>query len=210
MSKEKIRKEIIDLCQSILNSDLDTQASLMIHKMGKVYNQLLAFNYLNLHEKELSELKEEIAVLNEQLEEERLKSQKLKVESDRGQERRNQKLGVSGADSGAVNPDKKELNNRDKQNLGSSDNSEKHSIYEQLASKKRLSIGLNDKFAFIRDLFHGNSEDFKKVVDKINTFDSVEEAKSYITMEVALEHDWNEEMEETIQRFLDIIERRVS
>jgi hypothetical protein len=78
-----------------------------------------------------------------------------------------------------------------------------------LAIKQQLSIGLNDKFAFIRDLFDGNADNFRKVMEEINRFNNAEEAKSYFSLQVAPQHSWGQDKEETIQRFLDIIERRV-
>lgn len=269
MSKESLKKEIQSLCQSILESDLDTQCSLMIHKMGKVYNHLLVYNYLNLEEKkaeESAEITEENEIIDgnptvheirknnrEEIEEihksdeSKVESQKSKVESEESKvesqevqveekqveekEGKYESQNLKAESPKVVIEEKEKAEEKQEETIKAEEPPVKPSpvveatqrkniladmgdnapttVYERLAIKKELSIGLNDKFAFIRDLFEGNADSFKAVMDKINSFPSVEEAKSYFTIEVANQHNWGEEEEETVERFLNIIERKV-
>jgi hypothetical protein len=49
---------------------------------------------------------------------------------------------------------------------------------------KKINIGLNDKIAFIQNLFEGDHEAYSKVIDKLNAFDSYEAALTYIYQDV--------------------------
>jgi len=46
---------------------------------------------------------------------------------------------------------------------------------------KKMSIGLNDRIAFIKNLFEGDAEAYARAVDKLNAFESYEEALTYIS-----------------------------
>ena len=73
---------------------------------------------------------------------------------------------------------------------------------------KGINIGLNDRIAFEKKLFGGNAEDFNRVLSQLNTFDSFEEAKSFIIDFVKPDYNnWvgNEEYE---TRFLEIVEKK--
>lgn len=55
----------------------------------------------------------------------------------------------------------------------------------------RSTIGVNDKYLLMRDLFNGNSEYYDRVITKLDSFDSLDEAMIYI-------HDtyhWNPQSE---------------
>jgi len=82
----------------------------------------------------------------------------------------------------------------------------KKSLNDKL--KNGLQIGLNDKIAFIKHLFDGNSEDYDRVLSQINTTASFEEADQFIKTMVKPDHnDW-EGKEEYETRFLEIVEGR--
>jgi len=71
-----------------------------------------------------------------------------------------------------------------------------------------LNIGLNDRLAFIKHLFAGNSDDFTRVVSQINTFESVEEAKQFIEEQVMPDYENWKGKEEFAERFLSQVEKR--
>ncbi len=58
------------------------------------------------------------------------------------------------------------------------------SVAEKLQYKKitdlKASIGINEKFQFINELFEGNMKEYNCAVDQINSFASHAEAESYI------------------------------
>lgn len=70
-----------------------------------------------------------------------------------------------------------------------------------------IQIGLNDRIAFVKNLFDGSQEDFNRVLSQLNTYTSEKEAKKFIKKMVKPDYDWSEQVElET--RFLEIIERK--
>ena len=69
-------------------------------------------------------------------------------------------------------------------------------------------IGLNDKIAFIKHLFNGETEDYNRVLSQLNTITTYNEAKHFI--ETIVKPDYNnwEGKEEFEERFLEIIEAK--
>lgn len=75
-------------------------------------------------------------------------------------------------------------------------------------NKGALNIGLNDKLAFIKHLFGGQSEDYNRVVSQLNTTLTFEDAKRFINDIVKPDYnDWLDK-EEFEERFLSIVERK--
>ena len=71
-----------------------------------------------------------------------------------------------------------------------------------------LNIGLNDRLAFIKHLFNGNSEDYTRVLSQINTKTSYEEAQSFIKNQVKPDYNYWLNKDEYSNRFMGIIEKR--
>jgi len=75
---------------------------------------------------------------------------------------------------------------------------------------KTISFGLNDRIGFEKKLFGGSSDDFNRVVSQLNTFDSFEEAKSFVLDFVKPDYNNWEGNEEFEARFMEIIEKKFS
>uniref|UniRef100_UPI00404B7B9C hypothetical protein n=1 Tax=Flavobacterium sp. TaxID=239 RepID=UPI00404B7B9C len=71
-----------------------------------------------------------------------------------------------------------------------------------------INIGLNDRIAFVKHLFDSNNEDYNRVISQLNTFNSHEEAISFIENMVKPDHDNWEGKEDYAERFLNIIEKK--
>ena len=69
------------------------------------------------------------------------------------------------------------------------------------------SIGLNQRFSFIKNLFNNNKEDYNEAVTKLNSCASFLEADDYIHNELMTKYNWDENTVHVI-KFIDIIERR--
>ncbi|GGD15390.1 hypothetical protein [Hyunsoonleella pacifica] len=71
-----------------------------------------------------------------------------------------------------------------------------------------LNIGLNDKIAFIKHLFDGNTTDYDRVISQLNTTQSLEDANRFI--ETIIKPDYNNWLgkEEFEERFKEIIEAK--
>ena len=72
----------------------------------------------------------------------------------------------------------------------------------------KFNIGLNDKIAFIKHLFDGNTEDYDRVVSQLNTSLSFGDAKRFIEDIVKPDYnDWKDR-EEFEERFFQIVESK--
>jgi len=84
---------------------------------------------------------------------------------------------------------------------------DKKSLNDKLKSGG-ISIGLNDKIAFIKHLFDGKHEDYDRVLSQLNTLSSFEEASNLILNIVKPDYNNWEGKEEFEERFMDIIESK--
>lgn len=83
-----------------------------------------------------------------------------------------------------------------------------YSVNDKLS--KGITIGLNDRIAFMKHLFGNSSEDYNRVLSQLLTFDSYEEADNFISDMVKPDYNNWEGKDEYSQRFMEIIERRFS
>lgn len=80
------------------------------------------------------------------------------------------------------------------------------SINDAFANK--ISIGLNDRIAFEKNLFNGSSDDLNRVIAQLNTIESYEEAKDFIDDLVKPEfNNWNGK-DDYENRFMQLVEKR--
>jgi len=78
------------------------------------------------------------------------------------------------------------------------------SLNDKLAN---IQIGLNDRIAFVKNLFNGSQEDFNRVVSQLNTYATEKEAKKFINKMVKPDYDWSEQ-EDLEARFVTIVLRK--
>ena len=70
-----------------------------------------------------------------------------------------------------------------------------------------IQIGLNDRIAFVKNLFDGSQEDFNRVVSQLNTYGTEKEALKFINKMVKPDYDWSTQ-QELEARFIEIVERK--
>jgi len=71
---------------------------------------------------------------------------------------------------------------------------------------KKMSIGLNDRISFIKQLFKGDMVAYTNFIDKLNAFDSYEDALSFINQDIKpLYKNW-EGLDEYEFRLLQLLE----
>jgi hypothetical protein len=75
---------------------------------------------------------------------------------------------------------------------------------------KGIIIGLNDRIAFMKNLFANSSEDYNRVLSQLITFDSYAEAQTFIDTMVKPDYNNWDGKDEYAQRFMEIIEKRFS
>jgi len=85
------------------------------------------------------------------------------------------------------------------------ENTPKKSLNDKLHGD--IQIGLNDRIAFVKNLFDGSQEDFNRVISQLNTIKSEKEAKKFINKMVKPDYNWSEK-EEFEERFMTIVERK--
>lgn len=82
----------------------------------------------------------------------------------------------------------------------------KTSINDQL--KKGITIGLNDRIAFVKHLFNESSEDFNRVMSQLNTLKEMEEVLVFLNDMVKPEYNNWEGKDAYETRFIAILETR--
>lgn len=76
------------------------------------------------------------------------------------------------------------------------------------AMSKSIAIGLNDRIGFVQHLFNDSNEDFNRVISQLNTFDTFEEAKTFINEMVIPDYNYWVGEEDYIERFMAIVEKK--
>jgi hypothetical protein len=80
------------------------------------------------------------------------------------------------------------------------------SLNERLS--KGITIGLNDRIAFINNLFANSSEDYNRVLSQIMTFDSYDDVQQFIDDMVKPDYNNWDGKEEYAERFMALIEKK--
>jgi hypothetical protein len=73
---------------------------------------------------------------------------------------------------------------------------------------KTIEIGLNDRVAFVNNLFAGSNEDFNRVISQLNTFDNFAEAKDFLNEMVIPDYNYWVGKEDYIERFMEVVENK--
>ena len=76
--------------------------------------------------------------------------------------------------------------------------------------KKGITIGLNDRIAFVKHLFNGSTEDFNRVISQLNTSSSELEALEFLNNMVKPEYNNWAGKEEYEQRLVSFLEGKFS
>jgi hypothetical protein len=67
---------------------------------------------------------------------------------------------------------------------------------------------LNDRIAFVNHLFGESNEDFNRVISQLNTFDTLEEAKTFLNEMVIPDYNYWVGKEDYMERFMAVVERK--
>ena len=80
-------------------------------------------------------------------------------------------------------------------------------LNERLAASSRITIGLNDKIAFSRQLFNGDDQAMLSLIDRMNHAQTFEQAMNYLHQARA-QFDFWEEKKEYVTRLENLIRRK--
>ena len=72
----------------------------------------------------------------------------------------------------------------------------------------RLSVGLNDRTAFVQHLFLGDVEGFNRVLSQINTFETLDEVNDFLRDQVKPEYNNWEGKEAVADRLMRLVQQR--
>ena len=73
---------------------------------------------------------------------------------------------------------------------------------------KGITIGLNDRIAFVKHLFGGNNEDYNRVLNQLITYDNFQDTKNFIDEMVKPDYNNWDGKEDYEHRFMEIIEKK--
>lgn len=113
-------------------------------------------------------------------------------------------LGENYADTVFVKPDEVSLFSAEP----SKNEKEIETNEEKSVSSKSIEIGLNDRVAFVNNLFGESNEDFNRVISQLNTFDTFEEAKNFINEMVIPDYNYWVGKEDYLERFMEVVEKK--
>jgi hypothetical protein len=73
----------------------------------------------------------------------------------------------------------------------------------------REAISINQRFSFINELFNGENMEYHAAIQHLDSLPTAEQARTYITADLASRYDWNNNRkEEHVNKLLKLIERK--
>jgi hypothetical protein len=75
---------------------------------------------------------------------------------------------------------------------------------------KGITVGLNDRVAFVKHLFNNSSEDYNRVLSQLITFDTFAEAQEFIDQMVKPDYNNWIGKDEYAVRFMEVVEKKFS
>ena len=73
---------------------------------------------------------------------------------------------------------------------------------------KGITVGLNDRIAFVKNLFSNSSEEYNRVLSQLITFNTFEEAQEFIENMVKPDYNNWEGKDEYAARFMEVVEKK--
>lgn len=98
---------------------------------------------------------------------------------------------------------------RDKFSANNQDNSVADKLLKNPVSDLKKSIGINEKFAFINELFDGDLNSYSEAIDKLNNGDNYQQAINFLETELVEKYNWNGESD-AFQKLKNLVMRRFS
>jgi len=236
---KKLEADLVSLAHSILQMKNRSEASALKNKAREIYEKLAILTFvedymatnpnLNISKVELlgkmeSALKNEERVHSEEVNVEQSLVENSETNTDELEEKEEEDIFVPKFDSvkidieslrsnqislkeefrDAISADKTSTLFDEVENKGS----EKRTLNDKLV-KNIIQVGLNDRIAFVNNLFNFNQADFNRVLSQLNSFKTEHEAKDFINNKVKPDYDWRGK-EEYQERLIVLIERKFS
>ena len=191
-----IKKEIERLAQEILIQKDTVDVKTLLEQVQALYKQLIIWEHFESQKGKHEGLVQEVApvmdTINELVTELPLEEESAAIED----------LFASVANPVFV---KKEIEVQQESNY---EEKESHEAPRNLNDVlgKGIQIGLNDRLAFIKNLFDESAEDYQRVISQVQTFGSWEEAQTFIEHMIKPDYNHWEGKEAFELRFLKCLE----
>ncbi len=226
--KRKLKEELVKLCTEIVESDENNDISQLYVTAKELYEKLAILKYIEdkLSDIEIDVSRNVLAAKFEMMASAVINENRLVPENSPHEE----DIITPGIDtikdmvsemptldevekvftefvakSESLENDKDWLKQEAEQNNG---NGAKIKSLNDLLLRKELMFGLNDRLAFVKHLFGGNSDHFDKAVAHLNTIDSEERSLAFLENLVKPEYNNWEGKEEYEERFVAQVRRR--
>lgn len=95
----------------------------------------------------------------------------------------------------------------DKMSTGRTDRSVADNLQNKPLTDLKKSIGINEKFVFVKELFEGDHQLFNNSIEKLNSFSAYEQARRHLFEELAGQMNWNMESK-AFHELSDLVKRR--
>lgn len=233
---KKLEAELVSLAHSILQMKNKDEAAALRDKAKEVYEKLAVLAYVDEYVEttpNLTTSKEEILKkIDKTLKLKPTKNVEQKVEIKKEEKSNPQKSAETKKKEDSVFEPKFDSVKIDLQTLKSNQISSKEEFRDAISAdktstlfddddesssakktlndklvNKAITVGLNDRIAFVNNLFNYNQPEFNRVLSQLNTFKTEKEAKDFLTTTVKPDYDWSSK-EEYEERFLALIERK--
>lgn len=191
-----IKKELNRLAHEILgqNDSVDTQD--LLEKVQELYKQLVLIEHLETQETLTDSSPAEVVPVMETISE-MVTEMPLEQES----------AAIEDLFATVTNPvfiKKEEEKEQPVADQATQENTQRKSLNDFLG--KGIQFGLNDRLAFIKNLFEGSAEDYQRVLSQVQTYSDWEEAQLFIQERIKPDYNNWEGKEEFEVRFLKCIE----
>jgi hypothetical protein len=226
--KRKLKEELVRLCTGILASQDESEIPGLYEASRQLYEKLTVLKFIDekLNDIEIDVSKNTIASKFEKMANAVMNENKFVPESNPHEEDiitpgietikgmisempgsvNVEQFFAEFVAKPAVSKNEKEWPGPDTAN-GAGKDPKKKSLNDILV-KKEISVGINDRHAFVNHLFNGSTEDFNRVISQLNTIDSEERSLAFIENMVKPDYEHWEGKEEIASRFMALIHRR--
>jgi hypothetical protein len=214
--KDSVRKELKELCYFIIENNNSLARPEQLTRVQMLYERLLVLNYLEELEGEGKTISASIKKTSPKVNpDDPEKSPIKKVSPPKNEENPSTKSKDSQAKPKSPLTEKEEAPITDRvettaKNTGAATvNSGAEispSINDKLA-KGVITVGLNDRIAFVKHLFNDSQADFNRVLSQLNTLDSYLESMYFLENLVKPDYDW-EHKKPYEDRLISLVKKR--
>ncbi len=208
MDKNKIRKEIATLIDSIKNHSDEIgdnkhipqlELELILSKIKSLYEKSIVFNYLN----SVPEEKIQKEIPSTTIEE------KIMVKISKKEDSQSIDATTATPTDLFSEPEKKATESPKVEIKVETEKKEEAKQPSKInLTDIKSAIGINDKFQIANELFEGNMQEYEIAIQQFNSSENMESATMYFN---SLQKLYNWDLEhETVKRLLNLIERRYS